>query len=116
MLRGRGGVGVALLGCCWYIYILSFNRYIKLKRGLILKELEARRYINKSTWLQSFLYDMDLLPEQLDKPGKDFNRMLLIVDLWERNQKRISELEFRIKSKNKILELKIKKEVSNYEP
>ena len=53
----------------------------KIKKGLILKELEARRYINKSTWLQSFLYDMDLLPEQLDSSGEDFNRMMLIKDI-----------------------------------
>jgi hypothetical protein len=44
---------------------------------------DLRAYINATPELISLLYDLDLLPEQLDKPSHDFNRMLLL-SAWHR--------------------------------
>lgn len=45
--------------------------------------IELRAYINETPELISLLYDLDLLPEQLEKHTLDFNRMLLL-SAWHR--------------------------------
>jgi hypothetical protein len=44
---------------------------------------QLQRYINATPELQLLLYDLDLLPEQLDFPSHDGNRMIVIAT-WHR--------------------------------
>ena len=43
------------------------------------------RYINATPQLLSLLYDMDLIPEQLEQGSKDFNRMMVLA-VWHRHE------------------------------
>lgn len=53
------------------------RRYIK----------DLMRYICDTPELLSLLYDLDLLPEQLEEGSKDYGRMLLITDAWRHEHK-----------------------------
>lgn len=55
------------------------------KDGVELPEEERTLilYSNKTPQLQSFLYDMDLLPEQLKRHSFNWQRMLMIIKLWK---------------------------------
>lgn len=44
---------------------------------------ETCKFINNSPELISLLYDLDLLPEQLDKGSKDFRRMMIITEFFK---------------------------------
>ena len=46
----------------------------------LMKELML--YINEDDGLMSLLYDMDLLPEQLEKGSRDWRRMLILSERW----------------------------------
>ena len=43
------------------------------------QESNALAYINSKPALLSLLYDLDLLPEQLEEGSKDWNRMLILT-------------------------------------
>lgn len=44
---------------------------------------EMRTLINKDAVLQSLLYDLDLMPEQLDEQSAEWNRMRCICAHWK---------------------------------
>jgi len=41
------------------------------------------KYIEKTPKLLSFLYDLDLMPEQLDRKSRNWFRMLQIAEEWK---------------------------------
>lgn len=43
------------------------------------------KYINETPQLLSLLYDMDMMPEQLERKSKDWNRMMVLAQ-WHRNE------------------------------
>ena len=47
---------------------------------------ELKLYINRTPELLSVLYDMNLLPEQLEEGTQDWGRMLMLAAAW-RNRK-----------------------------
>ena len=44
---------------------------------------ELHKYINATPELLSLLYDLDLMPEQLEVGSKDYNRMLVLAQWHE---------------------------------
>jgi hypothetical protein len=44
-------------------------------------------YINKTSELQSLLYDMDLLPEQCEHGSRDWRNMLLLTEAWKNRER-----------------------------
>ena len=55
--------------------------------GIILNHDEMLKYINETPEVQSLLYDIDLLPEQVltTKSKQDYMRMLAIVSILKRS-------------------------------
>jgi hypothetical protein len=43
---------------------------------------EALDYANKTPELLSLLYDMDLMPEQVEEKTQDWTRMLILIERW----------------------------------
>lgn len=41
--------------------------------------IELKRYINNTPEILSLLYDMDLMPEQVEMFSRDWNRMLMLA-------------------------------------
>ena len=50
--------------------------------NLKLLGLELRQYINRTPVLISLLYDMDLLPEQVNEGTLDCRRMMILANWW----------------------------------
>jgi len=48
----------------------------------MMNEDTAIKKINENPALLDVLYDMDLLPEQLKRPSKDWRRMLILTAAW----------------------------------
>ena len=44
---------------------------------------EMRRYINRTPALISLLYDIDLLPEQVEEGTLDWRRMMILAAWWQ---------------------------------
>ena len=42
-------------------------------------------YINETPPLLSLLYDLDWMPEQLERGGRDWFRMLMLAEAWKAN-------------------------------
>ena len=49
---------------------------------------ELLKYINDRPALVSLLYDLDMLPEQLDEGSRDYGRMLLIAEAWRNDHEK----------------------------
>ncbi|MGP1667685.1 MAG: hypothetical protein ACTS5I_17660 [Rhodanobacter sp.] len=49
-------------------------------------ERDLLDYINVTPAMQSLLYDLDMLPEQLQRAPRDWCRMLIIAAHWRANQ------------------------------
>jgi len=54
-----------------------------MKKGKEKIEKELLEYINDSLDLQSLLYDMNYLPEQLAHNSKEWFRMLMLTERWK---------------------------------
>lgn len=46
-------------------------------------EKELLAYLNKTPPLASVVYDMDLMPEQLEKGSRDYRRLFMLIDAWK---------------------------------
>ncbi len=72
------------------------------KEGEQVKDFNYKEAINKSLVLQSLLYDLDLLPEQLDNPSHDWDRMLTICIHFQQSLNRSAELEKELKAERDL--------------
>ena len=50
------------------------------------------QYANDTVALLSLLYDLDLLPEQLQEPSHDWERMLLLIQSWKDRADKLDQL------------------------
>lgn len=57
----------------------AYTPEAKKERMRCAQESNALAYINSKPALLSLLYDLDLLPEQLEEGSKDWNRMLILT-------------------------------------
>jgi hypothetical protein len=48
-------------------------------------------YINSTPYLVSLLYDLDLLPEQVESDSHDFRRMLIIANAFASGEVQYNE-------------------------
>ena len=48
-------------------------------------------FINKDSETLSLLYDLDLMPEQLEEKSSDWYKMLIIADFIKKGKEKLSE-------------------------